>query len=79
MWAGGVEDACEGAKGQSLLGLASFLRPGAGNWWAGDSSTPSPAILAAVFRVLGPSDPPSLSPADQDGANSASSSDPQPA
>lgn len=25
VWAGGVEDACEGAKGQSLLGLALIL------------------------------------------------------
>lgn len=48
VWAGGVEDACEGAKGQSLLGLALILRPGQELVRQGLLLPHPPAILAAV-------------------------------
>ena len=74
VWAGGVEEACNGAKGQLLLGLAFILRPGTGASGQGLHPIPLPSWQQGWTRVLGPSDPPSLSPADQDGAEPSANS-----
>lgn len=72
--AGGVEEACKGAKGQLLLGLAFILRPGTGASGQGLHRIRLPSWQQSWTRVLGPSDPPSLSPADQDGAEPSANS-----